>query len=107
MAAAAEVSSAALRASHEATAAAEARVSEVEVRVEESRQASELAAKKAHAAVAAAEARVADLEGEQEASQVLIYLRFVVAFVLLVLFSISHSFLLFESLLATNMYPFP
>jgi hypothetical protein len=67
MAAAAEVSSAALRASHEATAAAEACVSEVEVRGEEARQASELAAKKAHAAVAA-EARVADLEGEQEAS---------------------------------------
>ena len=57
-----EVSSVALRARHEATAAAEARVSEVEVRVE-ARQSSELAAKKAYAAVAAAEARVADLEG--------------------------------------------
>ena len=63
--------SAALRASHEATAAAEARVSEVEVRVEEARQSSELAAKKAHAAVAAAEARVADLEGEQDAAEAL------------------------------------
>ena len=63
--------SAALRASHEATAAAEARVSEVEVRVEEAHQASELAAKKAYAAVAAAEARVADLEGEQDASEAL------------------------------------
>ena len=62
--------SAALRASHEATAAAEARVSEVEVRVE-ARQSSELAAKKAHAAVAAAEARVADLEGEQDAAEAL------------------------------------
>ena len=73
--AAVEVSSAALRASHEATAAAETRVSEVEFRGEKSRQASELAAKKAHAAVAA-EARVADLEGEEEAELPIGYCRF-------------------------------
>ena len=54
-----------------------------------------------HEVAAAAEARVADLEGEQEAAQVLIYFRFVVALVLLILFSFSLSFFLFESLFAS------